>query len=109
MGFSKDNLKGIVLALISCGFIGTSFIIKKKGLKKAAAASGVRAGVGVGYSYLGASMVFWHDHNAVLAHFILKEKLHQLGIVGCVMCIVGSIIIVIHTPHEQPISSVQEI
>ncbi|XP_042476931.1 probable magnesium transporter NIPA3 [Macadamia integrifolia] len=51
MGFSKDNLIGFVLAISSSAFIGASFIIKKKGLKRAAAASGVRAGVG-GYSYL---------------------------------------------------------
>ncbi|WVZ14040.1 hypothetical protein V8G54_011606 [Vigna mungo] len=37
------------------------------------------------------------------------EKLHHLGISGCVMCIIGSIIIVIHAPREQPIKSVQEI
>lgn len=44
MGFSEDNLIGFVLALISSAFIGASFIIKKKGLRRAAAASGVRAG-----------------------------------------------------------------
>lgn len=44
MGFSKDNLKGFVLAVLSSVFIGASFIIKKKGLRRAAAASGVRAG-----------------------------------------------------------------
>jgi hypothetical protein len=44
MGFSEDNMKGVVLALLSSGFIGASFIIKKKGLRKAAATSGVRAG-----------------------------------------------------------------
>eukprot|EP00258_Populus_trichocarpa_P044047 XP_024460066.1 probable magnesium transporter NIPA3 isoform X3 [Populus trichocarpa] len=54
-------------------------------------------------------MVVGHDHNAVLAHFILNEKLHQLGILGCVMCIAGSIVIVIHAPQESPITSVQEI
>ncbi|XP_059665367.1 probable magnesium transporter NIPA3 isoform X3 [Cornus florida] len=47
--------------------------------------------------------------SAVLAHFILKEKLHQLGVLGCVMCIAGSVIIVIHAPQEQPLSSAQEI
>jgi len=41
---STDNMKGIVLALLSSGFIGASFIIKKKGLRRAAAATGVRAG-----------------------------------------------------------------
>jgi magnesium transporter len=44
MALSTDNLKGVTLALLSSGFIGASFIIKKKGLKKAAAASGIRAG-----------------------------------------------------------------
>lgn len=36
MGFSADNIKGVVLALLSSGFIGGSFIIKKKGLRRAA-------------------------------------------------------------------------
>ncbi|CAL9112822.1 unnamed protein product [Musa acuminata var. zebrina] len=40
---SSDNIKGLVLALSSSSFIGASFIVKKKGLKKAGA-SGVRAG-----------------------------------------------------------------
>jgi drug/metabolite transporter (DMT)-like permease len=47
--------------------------------------------------------------SAVLAHFILKERLHKLGILGCVMCIAGSVIIVIHAPQEHAITSVQEI
>ena len=42
-GMSADNIKGLVLALSSSFFIGASFIVKKKGLKKAGA-SGVRAG-----------------------------------------------------------------
>uniref|UniRef100_A0A2P2K506 Probable magnesium transporter n=1 Tax=Rhizophora mucronata TaxID=61149 RepID=A0A2P2K506_RHIMU len=47
---SSDNGKGLVLAMASSAFIGSSFILKKKGLKRAGAA-GTRAGVG-GYSYL---------------------------------------------------------
>ena len=42
-GMSSDNIKGLVLAISSSLFIGASFIVKKKGLKKAGA-SGVRAG-----------------------------------------------------------------
>lgn len=42
-GMSSDNIKGLILALSSSFFIGASFIVKKKGLKKAGA-SGVRAG-----------------------------------------------------------------
>ncbi|KAK1295420.1 hypothetical protein QJS10_CPA16g01074 [Acorus calamus] len=134
-----DNMKGFILALLSSGFIGASFIIKKKGLRRAAAVSGVRAGVG-GYYYLleplwwigMITMIVGEAANfiayafapavlvtplgalsiivsAVLAHFILKEKLHYLGILGCVMCIAGSVVIVIHAPQERAITSVQEI
>lgn len=45
-GMSTDNIKGLLLALSSSLFIGASFIVKKKGLKKAGA-SGVRAGEAV--------------------------------------------------------------
>ncbi|XP_062231871.1 probable magnesium transporter NIPA3 isoform X2 [Phragmites australis] len=136
---STDNVKGIVLALLSSGFIGASFIIKKKGLRRAAVASGVRAGVG-GYSYL-MEPLWWVGMitmivgevanfvayafapavlvtplgalsiivSAVLANFILNERLHALGVLGCVMCIAGSVVIVIHAPQEQEITSVREI
>ncbi|KAJ3669231.1 hypothetical protein LUZ60_011181 [Juncus effusus] len=139
MALSTDNLKGVVLALVSSGFIGGSFIIKKKGLRKAAAASGIRAGVG-GYSYL-LEPLWWIGMitmivgeianfaayafapailvtplgalsiivSAVMAHFILKEKLHALAILGCVMCIAGSVVIVVHAPQEREITSVREI
>ncbi|XP_021277943.1 probable magnesium transporter NIPA3 isoform X2 [Herrania umbratica] len=139
MGLSQDNLKGVVLALLSSGFIGASFVIKKKGLRRAAAVSGVRAGCG-GYAYL-LEPLWWLGMitmivgevanfvayafapailvtplgalsiivSAVLAQFMLKEKLHRLGVLGCVMCISGSVVIVIHAPQESPITSVQEI
>ncbi|WRX31847.1 Magnesium transporter NIPA - like 9 [Theobroma cacao] len=150
MGLSQDNLKGVVLALLSSGFIGASFIIKKKGLRRAAAVSGVRAGCG-GYAYL-LEPLWWLGMitsikpfvvyvdavivgevanfvayafapailvtplgalsiivSAVLAQFMLKEKLQPLGVLGCVMCISGSVVIVIHAPQESPITSVQEI
>lgn len=43
MGVSKDNVIGLGLAIFSSIFIGSSYIIKKKGLMKAGA-SGIRAG-----------------------------------------------------------------
>ncbi|KAJ8476452.1 hypothetical protein OPV22_020179 [Ensete ventricosum] len=137
-GMSADNIKGLVLALSSSAFIGASFIIKKKGLKKAAA-SGVRAGVG-GYSYLYEplwwigmiTMIVGEAANfaayafapailvtplgalsiiisAALAHVILRERLNILGIVGCVLCVVGSTTIVLHAPQERGIESVKEV
>ncbi|KAH1063590.1 hypothetical protein J1N35_028577 [Gossypium stocksii] len=46
-GMSMDNLRGLILAVSSSVFIGSSFIIKKQGLKKAGA-SGPRAESGSG-------------------------------------------------------------
>ncbi|GAV86506.1 Mg_trans_NIPA domain-containing protein [Cephalotus follicularis] len=137
-GMSSDNIKGLVLALSSSVFIGASFIVKKKGLKKAGA-SGIRAGVG-GYSYL-VEPLWWVGMitmivgeianfvayafapailvtplgalsiiiSAALAHIILRERLHTFGILGCVLCVVGSTTIVLHAPQEQEINSVIEV
>uniref|UniRef100_A0A0D9WBM6 Probable magnesium transporter n=1 Tax=Leersia perrieri TaxID=77586 RepID=A0A0D9WBM6_9ORYZ len=134
-GMSADNIKGLVLALSSSLFIGASFIIKKKGLKKAASSSsGLRAGVG-GYSYL-YEPLWWIPYcraahflnsslvvvgevanfaayafapailsclffcSAILAHVMLPEKLHIFGVLGCILCVVGSTTIVLHAPAE---------
>ncbi|XP_042381544.1 probable magnesium transporter NIPA6 isoform X1 [Zingiber officinale] len=40
---------------------------------------------------------------------MLQERLQAMGILGCVSCIVGSVVIVIHGPQEQSPSSVEEI
>ena len=45
----------------------------------------------------------------MLAHFILEEKLHIFGVVGCVLCLVGSTTIVLHAPQERNIESVKEV
>ncbi|KAJ9675265.1 hypothetical protein PVL29_024285 [Vitis rotundifolia] len=134
----SDNLKGFILAVVSSVFIGSSFIIKKKGLQRAAA-SGAPASSG-GYGYLleplwwigMVTMIVGEIANfvayifapavlvtplgalsiivsAVLAHFLLKEKLRKMGIQGCVLCIVGSTLIVLHAPSEHSLSSVEEI
>lgn len=132
------NLTGFGLAVASSAFIGSSFIIKKKGLQKAGA-SGARASSG-GYGYLReplwwigmVTMIVGEFANfvayiyapavlvtplgalsiivsAVLAHFLLKEKLKKLGVLGCVLCIVGSVVIVLHAPGEHDLNSVDEI
>ncbi|KAJ1385690.1 Magnesium transporter NIPA [Sesbania bispinosa] len=137
-GMSSDNIKGLCLALSSSFFIGASFIVKKKGLKKAGA-SGIRAGSG-GYSYLYEplwwvgmiTMIVGEIANfaayafapailvtplgalsiiisAALAHIILRERLHIFGILGCVLCVVGSTTIVLHAPQEREIESVTEV
>ena len=40
---------------------------------------------------------------------MLKERLQKMGVLGCVSCIVGSVVIVIHAPQEHTPNSVQEI
>lgn len=50
-----------------------------------------------------------YDHYAVLAHFLLDEKLQKMGMLGCLLCIVGSTIIVLHAPGERALDSVDEI
>eukprot|EP00243_Klebsormidium_subtile_P002721 TRINITY_DN15517_c0_g1_i1.p1 TRINITY_DN15517_c0_g1~~TRINITY_DN15517_c0_g1_i1.p1 ORF type:complete len:373 (-),score=105.88 TRINITY_DN15517_c0_g1_i1:144-1262(-) len=137
-GAMNDNSKGLALAISSSLFIGASFIIKKKGLKKAGS-TGMRAGVG-GYSYL-SEPLWWAGMitmivgevanftayafapailvtplgalsiivSAILAHLLLNEKLHVLGILGCVLCIVGSTTIVLHAPEERVVESVKEV
>ena len=47
--------------------------------------------------------------SAVLAHFILEEKLHIFGVLGCALCVVGSTTIVLHAPQEKNIESVKEV
>lgn len=47
--------------------------------------------------------------SAVLAHFLLNEKLQRMGMLGCLLCIVGSTIIVLHAPEEMSVTSVEEI
>ncbi|CAH1420311.1 unnamed protein product [Lactuca virosa] len=47
--------------------------------------------------------------SAVLAHIILREKLHIFGVLGCALCVVGSITIVLHAPQERAIESVTEV
>jgi len=47
--------------------------------------------------------------SAFLAHFMLNEKLHTFGMLGCLLCIVGSMVIVLHAPPEGELESVKQI
>lgn len=46
---------------------------------------------------------------AVLASFLLNERLGHLGRVGCALCLIGSLIIVLHAPEDKEIETVDEI
>ncbi|CAK8578477.1 unnamed protein product [Lathyrus sativus] len=138
MGISIDNVTGLVLAVSSSIFIGSSFIVKKMGLKKSntpgrSASSGGHAYLYEPWWWIGMiSMIVGEIANfaayafapalvvtplgalsiivsAILAHFILEEKLHIFGVLGCALCMVGSTTIVLHAPHERIIHSVKEV
>eukprot|EP01137_Pigoraptor_chileana_P034706 Opistho-2@27661 len=135
---TSANGTGLALALSSSAFIGASFIIKKKGLWKASQ-SGTRAGADghaylkeplwwagmvtmilgeianfSAYAYapavlvtpLGALSVII---SAILASWLLNERLHAFGKIGCFICILGSTVIVVESPDEAAIESVEEV
>eukprot|EP00879_Flechtneria_rotunda_P033054 GHRR01036577.1.p1 GENE.GHRR01036577.1~~GHRR01036577.1.p1 ORF type:complete len:476 (+),score=107.28 GHRR01036577.1:532-1959(+) len=134
----SERSTGFALAVSSSAFIGSSFVIKKRGLR-AAGATGIRAGAG-GFGYL-REPVWWAGLlcmvigelanfaayafapailvtplgalsiiiSAVLAHIFLREHLNIFGILGCILCITGSVAIVLHAPVERPVESVIQV
>jgi drug/metabolite transporter (DMT)-like permease len=46
---------------------------------------------------------------AVLGSYFLKEYLGVLGKIGCAICLIGSVIIVLHAPPDRDVDSVDEI
>ena len=46
---------------------------------------------------------------AVLGAWILKEELGTLGKLGCAMCLIGSVIIVLHAPPDKELENVDQI
>lgn len=47
--------------------------------------------------------------SAVLGAYFLKEELGTLGKLGCAICLIGSVIIVLHAPPDKDIETVDEI
>jgi magnesium transporter len=46
---------------------------------------------------------------AVLGSYFLKEELGTLGKLGCAICLIGSVIIVLHAPPDKEIKTIDEI
>jgi hypothetical protein len=47
--------------------------------------------------------------SAVLGAYFLKEELGTLGKLGCAICLIGSVIIVLHAPADKEIERIDEI
>ncbi|KIX07919.1 uncharacterized protein Z518_02573 [Rhinocladiella mackenziei CBS 650.93] len=133
----QDKYIGLALAVTSTLAIGTSFVITKKGLNDAADKHGFE-GEGFAYLktplwWAGiASLIVGEVANfaayafapailvtplgalsvligAVLGAYFLNEELGVLGKLGCAICLLGSVIIVLHAPPDQEIETVDQI
>ncbi|KAB0368248.1 hypothetical protein FD755_020014, partial [Muntiacus reevesi] len=129
---------GLVLAISSSIFIGSSFILKKKGLLQLARKGVTRAGQG-GHSYL-KEWLWWAGLlsmgagevvnfaayafapatlvtslgalsvlvSAILSSYFLNEQLNIHGKIGCILSILGSTVMVIHAPQEEKVATLHE-
>ena len=50
-----------------------------------------------------------HTYSAILSSTLLNEKLNLHGKIGCLICIIGSTIIVIHAPEEEEVNDLYAI
>uniref|UniRef100_A0A8C4WI18 NIPA like domain containing 1 n=1 Tax=Gopherus evgoodei TaxID=1825980 RepID=A0A8C4WI18_9SAUR len=125
---------GVALAIGSSIFVGSSFILKKKGLLQLADKGVTRAGkkylffctnivsflVGIGeaanfaaYAFAPATLVTPLGAlsvliSAILSSYFLNEKLNVHGKLGCILSILGSTVMVIHAPEEEEVTSLDE-
>ncbi|KAI0777355.1 magnesium transporter NIPA-domain-containing protein [Trametes elegans] len=135
----EDRYIGLALAISSSLAIGTSFILTKKGLNQAGETAAYSSAsenytyfknplwwagmttliIGevanfAAYTFappilvtpLGALSVII---GAILASFLLNEELGHLGRLGCSLCLLGSLIIVLHAPPDKDVKTVDEI
>ncbi|EDL37829.1 mCG12045, isoform CRA_b [Mus musculus] len=117
---NKYNLYvGLVLAISSSVFIGSSFILKKKGLLQLAD-KGITRAVGAGeaanfaaYAFAPATLVTPLGAlsvliSAILSSYFLNERLNIHGKIGCILSVLGSTVMVIHAPQEGEVTSLHE-
>lgn len=45
----------------------------------------------------------------MLGSYFLKERLGTLGKLGCALCLLGSVVIVLHAPPDKPVERIDEI
>uniref|UniRef100_L7IS69 Non-imprinted in Prader-Willi/Angelman syndrome region protein 2 n=1 Tax=Pyricularia oryzae (strain P131) TaxID=1143193 RepID=L7IS69_PYRO1 len=131
------KLVGIILAISSGAFIGTSFVLKKYGLLKANEKYNEEPGEGYGYLknfwwWTGMILMIIGEIcnfvayaftdailvtplgalsvviTAILSAIFLKERLSLVGKVSCFLCIVGSVVIVMNGPQESSVATIEQ-
>ncbi|XP_043925268.1 magnesium transporter NIPA4 [Protopterus annectens] len=138
-GKSYDFYIGLSLAILSSFLIGSSVILKKKGLRRLAESGGTRAGDG-GHGYL-KDWMWWAGLltmgggevanfaayafapatvvtplgalsvliSAVMSSYLLEERLNLFGKLGCMLSVLGSTVMVIHAPEEVEVTTLDEL
>ncbi|XP_041657840.1 magnesium transporter NIPA4 [Cheilinus undulatus] len=129
---------GLTLALLSAFLIGGSVILKKKALLRLASNGHTRAGDGghgylkdwlwwgglltmgagevcnfAAYMFAPATLVTPLGAlsvliSAVLSSHLLGEVLNVVGKLGCLLCVLGSVLLVIHAPQEREVTSLED-
>jgi len=49
------------------------------------------------------------SYSAVLGSYFLGERLGTLGKLGCAICMIGALVIVLHAPPDTPVETIDEI
>lgn len=44
-----------------------------------------------------------------MGSILLKEKMGPIGIIGCLLSVIGAVIIIFHAPEDPEVQSVQEL
>ncbi|XP_075061491.1 magnesium transporter NIPA4 isoform X2 [Mixophyes fleayi] len=131
-------LIGVALAVFSSLLIGGSVILKKKGLLRLSGHGKTRAGAGghgylrdwlwwaglltmgggeaanfAAYAFAAATIVTPLGAlsvliSAVMSSYLLGERLNILGKLGCALSVLGSTVLVIHSPEEQEVTTLED-
>ena len=121
----SGKIIGLSLAVSSSILIGSSFIITKRGLDHPNYLQSKMYWLGmstmalgevlnfVAYSFtsaisvtpLGALSVVFGN---ILAYLFLKENMTKIGWTGVILCLLGAVLVIVNSPEEVQISSVDE-
>lgn len=129
----EEKYIGLALAISSSFAIGTSFVLTKIGLENDGSRGESLTYLKNPLWLLGTTMMAFGEIanfaaytfappilvtplgalsviiGAILASIFLREKLGVLGKMGCGICLLGSIIIVLHAPEDKDVTTVDEI
>ena len=48
-------------------------------------------------------------YSAILSSIFLNENLGRDGVIGCVLCVIGSLVVILHAPEEDAIETVDDV